>query len=359
MSEKYKILILEDNEFDTVLTVNELTHSDIIFTYKEVSNKIDYIAAISDFKPNVILSDHSLPTIYSEEALAIAKANCPDCIFILLTGTASEEFAVNILKKGADDYLLKSSLKRLPTAIANAYVKKHAEREKELNFIKLENANRELKTFIYRASHDLRGPVSSLRGLINVARNTEEDQRAAMMDMMEKSANKLDAILLELIESVKVRDHKPEKIQIDLVELINEIIEQFQFLTGFERITFNITNSSKHPFYSNKSLVRSILQNVVKNGIWYQNYMAARSFINIDISSDGKTHKIVITDNGIGIKKEYLENVFEMFYRANLLSEGSGLGLYLVKIAIDKIGGTIEIESVEKIGTTITISIPS
>lgn len=355
----FRILILEDNHFDAQLTLRELKRSELKFIHEIADNRDDYIRLISEFKPNVILSDHSLPTIYSSQALDIAKEMCPDAIFILITGTVSEEFAVKIMKDGADDYILKSSLTRLPSAIINSYNKKKAEREREENFMKLQEANQELKTFIYRASHDLRGPVSSLRGLINITKGKlQNESTSPLIEMMDKSANKLDNILVELINTVRTKDQKLEYTEINLVDLINDIIEQHKFLPGFEKIEFNINVDNRLSLYSDKTLVGSILHNIIENAIYYRNNSAPKCFINIDASETGDGIKFVVKDNGIGIQKDLLKNVFEMFYRANLLSEGSGLGLYLVKIAVEKLGGKISIESEERVGTSVTIFIP-
>lgn len=359
MNSGFKILLLEDNLYDAKLVIRELEKSDLNFISRIVDNKTDYIQAIDEFKPNVILSDHSLPSIYSFQAMAIAKEKCPDCIFILITGTVSEEFAVKILHEGADDYLLKSSLTRLPSAIINAYNKRKAEREREENFIKLQEANQELKTFIYRASHDLRGPVSSLRGLINLIKNGSVDERTgSLIEMMDKSASHLDNVLVELIKTVRVRDEKPEITEIDLTGLINEILEQCRFIKGFERITFKIDSETKHFMHSDKRLVMSILQNIIENAIRYQNYAISHSFIDINILTVDNGKRIIVKDNGIGIQKDLIKNVFDMFYRANLFSQGTGLGLYLVKVAVEKLGGTIAIESEEKMGTTVILFIP-
>jgi signal transduction histidine kinase len=360
MDINFRILILEDNHFDAQLTLRELKKSDLPFVSIEADNKKDYVNAITEFKPNVILSDHSLPTIYSSEALSIAKELCSDAIFILITGTVSEEFAVKIMKEGADDYLLKSSLTRLPAAIINAYNKRKAEKEREENFIKLQEANQELKTFIYRASHDLRGPVSSLRGLINITKEKIQDKgTVSLIEMMDKSANRLDNILLELINTVRAKDQNVEATNIDLVSLINVIIEQHRFLSNFKKIKFHISSDGIPLLYSDKTLVNSILHNVIENAINYHNYTASNCFIDINISGDHNGKNIVVRDNGLGIQKDLIQNVFEMFYRANLVSDGTGLGLYLVKIAVEKLKGRISIESEEKLGTTVKIFIPS
>ena len=355
-----RILILEDNPFDAKLILRELKKSKLQFVSKEVSDKPDYITAFAEFKPDVILSDHNLPSIHSEEALAIAKKKCSESVFILITGAVSEEFAVKILQAGADDYILKSSLTRLPSAIINAFDKKQAEKERELNFIKFREANEELKTFIYRASHDLRSPVCSIRGLINITKiNTEKTELITLIEMMDKCAVKMDNILMELITTVSMRNKKIEKTKIDLVPLIHEIIEQLKFINGFERTNLNISNSNNCSFYSEKDLMVSILQNVIKNSIMYHNHSVSKPFVNIDITSADEDTKIVVTDNGMGIKKELLGRVFEMFFKANYVSDGTGLGLYLVKIAVEKLGGNIKIESEEDKGTTVIIFLPA
>lgn len=224
----------------------------------------------------------------------------------------------------------------------------------------MQEANLELKTFIYRASHDLRGPVSSLRGLINITKEKIKDESALpLIEMMDKSANKLDNILVELINTVRAKDQQLEHTEINLLDLINDILEQHRFLPGFEKIDFSINVNAELKVCSDKTLINSILHNVIENAIYYKNNSASKSFIHIDVSEANGGIEITIKDNGIGIQKDLLKNVFEMFYRANLVSEGTGLGLYLVKIAVEKLGGKISIESEEKVGTSVTITLPS
>jgi CheY-like chemotaxis protein len=119
MKRSVKILLLEDNPSDVELLKYELKHSGMSFDIKVVDSREAYLNALKDFRPEVILSDHSLPSFNSIEALALArqKSMVP---FILVTGTVSEEFAVSCMKAGATDYILKASLKRLPSAIENA-----------------------------------------------------------------------------------------------------------------------------------------------------------------------------------------------------------------------------------------------
>ncbi len=131
MAQKLKILHLEDMPTDAELVDRELKRSDLVFDKLVVDNKKDYQNALEQFKPDIILSDHSLPSFNSQEALVILKNSHLNIPFILITATISEEFAVEIMKAGATDYILKDRMQRLPTAVNNAIEKYALEAERE------------------------------------------------------------------------------------------------------------------------------------------------------------------------------------------------------------------------------------
>lgn len=115
-----KILLLEDNKADAEILQRHLVKEKMNCEFRVVHDKKGFIKAIDEFSPAVILSDHSLPQFNSLAALIIARQKKPDIPFILVTGTASEEFAANIIRQGADDYILKDRIARLPAAIKAA-----------------------------------------------------------------------------------------------------------------------------------------------------------------------------------------------------------------------------------------------
>jgi signal transduction histidine kinase len=360
MSGKLKILILEDNPVDADLTIRALNRSDLNFECCHVENKTDYLFALNNFKPNVILSDHSLPDFSSADALPLAQKMCERCVFILVTGTVSEEFAVKMLKSGADDYILKSSLTRLPSSIKNAHMKKMAELEGEKNLKKLVEVNHELKTFMYRASHDIRGPVSSLRGLINLAKIEEyPKEMKKLIFMMDISAEKLDKILIDLIETLGIRDQEIKKTKIDFEKLVNDILKKYDQLSKIGSIRFSVDVDTHAAFFSDPHILSMILKRIIENAVKFHNYSTPGSFITINVSEGRNGVNISISDNGSGIKEELTEKVFEMFYRANSESGGTGLGLYLVKIAVEKLGGKVELKSAEQLGTTVNVFLPA
>lgn len=138
MKEKIKILHLEDSLLDAEFVQRELTRAEMEYEIRVVENKASYQKALKEFSPDIILADHSLPSFNSEDALALKKELKVDIPFILITATVSEEYAVSIMLQGADDYILKDRLQRLPAAMVNVIEKYRKERERlELKAISL------------------------------------------------------------------------------------------------------------------------------------------------------------------------------------------------------------------------------
>src|SRR5512135_1212462 len=131
MSEKLKVLILEDVPTDAELMIEELAESGMTFDSRRVATKGSYVGAIADFHPDIILSDYSLPSFDGLSALKIAREKCPDVPFIFVSGALGEEMAIDLLKKGATDYVLKSRLSRLEPAVSRALHEVEERRERE------------------------------------------------------------------------------------------------------------------------------------------------------------------------------------------------------------------------------------
>ncbi|MDF3077670.1 MAG: hypothetical protein K0S09_1559 [Sphingobacteriaceae bacterium] len=148
MGKKLKILHLEDSSSDAELVHRVLKKADFHFERLLVDSEVKFVSALDEFRPDVILSDHSLPSFNSHEALAIFRERKLKIPFILITSNVSEEFAVDVIKKGADDYILKDRLGRLPSAIQNALEKYQLELEKQSYLYELIKNERHYRALI-------------------------------------------------------------------------------------------------------------------------------------------------------------------------------------------------------------------
>lgn len=166
MDKQLKILLLEDNIADAELLMRVLGKADLEHELHLVESREHFMAELSDFNPDVILSDHSLPGFNSMDALRLSREYKPDIPFILVTGSVSEQFAVDCMKAGVDDYILKSSLIRLPSSIKNIFSTATARREKEM----VESLHAKLKL----AYNDIESINKSITDSINYAKLIQE-----------------------------------------------------------------------------------------------------------------------------------------------------------------------------------------
>ena len=487
--------MLEDMPADAEMIEYILRKANFSFTTKRVGTREEYIRSFEEFKPDVVLCDHSLPDINSEEALQIYKSKNIVIPFILVTGTVSEEFAVSCLKLGAHDYILKENLIRLPSAITSAIRQKKIEVEREAAIIalikseehfrslienstdvinvidksgiikyssqsiesvlgykpaeligkdiveyfhpndrekmkemlqncivgfegtntlelmirhknnlwkclegivkvynsdginesliinsrdvserkksqellkrqnmELEKINSELDRFVYSASHDLRAPLKSLLGLIKLSYMDVEKNDYSYIEkyfnMMEKSIEKLDNTIKDIIYYSRNSRTDIAKERIDFENLINETFDKILYMDGMEQIDKVVTINNSIPFFSDKTRLSIVFNNIISNAVKYRD-IRKESNLQISVRADGEKAIITIKDNGIGISEKYIDKIFNMFYRATEQSEGSGLGLYIVKETIEKLNGTIEVKSQIREGTEFIIKVPS
>jgi len=369
MEKHLRILVLEDMEDDLELIEYILTDANLKFTTKRVDTREQFISALKRDHVDVILSDHSLPQFNSDEALGIYRESGLKIPFILVTGAVSDEFAVNSLKQGADDYVLKSNLTRLPAAILNAVKQREAEAAKNLandamrkQYEELMKINKELDSFVYSVSHNLRAPLRSVLGLINLARMEDEKQGNTFknyFNMMETSMNKLDETLKEILDYSRNSRQELCIEKINIQQLLDDNLEKMQFMPGSSSINKQINISEDAPLYSDKYRISVIFNNLISNAIKYYDPVKEHPMLNIAIKVTSGSARLEFQDNGVGIDKEYQDKIFNMFFRATQLSEGAGLGLYIVQEAVDKLKGTIAIDSEIRKGTTFIIDIPN
>ena len=221
-------------------------------------------------------------------------------------------------------------------------------------------ANTELKTFVYKASHDLKGPLSTMLGLIDLAlAEYEGKDDPGYIRMISDTALKLDRILLVLIRIMSIRDSELKTEPIQLEGLTSDVIHSLQNEMASGKVQIFRKNNAIRQISSDKEVMRQILFNILENSIKYSDDSKPNCIIQIDTDDTADGIRIKISDNGVGIMPQLKLRVFEMFFRGNSSSVGSGLGLYFVKNAIQKLGGTVELISETGSGTIVTLYLPA
>lgn len=223
----------------------------------------------------------------------------------------------------------------------------------------LELANDELDHFVYSASHDLKAPLSSILGLINIAKYEVSDDK--VLDYFVRIENRVERLTLFIKEVIEISrntrtDIKNEPIEIG--KLLDEIVENNNYIEGMEKIEFSKNIKFDSPLYTDKARLEVILNNLLSNAIKYSDPNKENSTIDVTVDKTEYEFQITIADNGIGIPKDQQQKVFDMFYRGAQSKEGSGLGLYIVKQMLIKLRGEFDLRSEEGEGTKIKVTFP-
>ncbi|MEO1652754.1 MAG: ATP-binding protein, partial [Bacteroidota bacterium] len=209
-------------------------------------------------------------------------------------------------------------------------------------------ANEELDTLIYRASHDFKGPVATLAGLSNIAR-MEADQNSTvrpLIDRIEDTAYKMDEMLekLHTVSYIIGKDLQHEIITFD--QIIHNIKSLFADAIDKENVEFEVEIPDHLYFYSDQELIGHIMENLVENSLQFRTQDSDRApKISIRVMEEDQKVYLEMSDNGAGIPDEYKQRVFDMFFRGSEDSKGNGLGLYVVKKALERLKAEVDIQS--------------
>jgi PAS domain S-box-containing protein len=219
--------------------------------------------------------------------------------------------------------------------------------------------NTELDNFVYKVSHDLRAPLSSVLGLVNLAKLPgNDDNLKDYLSVIGNKVNQLDHFITDVLSHSKNLKLDVIIESVNFLGLIEQTFIDLSYLSGANQIKRSVVVDGV-PFLNDQWRIAEIFRNLVSNAIKYRNFDRPDPAINLSIAITEKKASISFSDNGIGIKPENLEKIFDMFYRASEQSDGSGLGLYIVKNAIDKLGGDVRVTSIYGEGTTFLINLPN
>ena len=224
----------------------------------------------------------------------------------------------------------------------------------------LSKTNKELDRFVYSVSHDLRAPMTTLLGLLNVAEHEDNiDALHQYQVLMRNSVKRMDHFISNLLNysSSKRLENVPELISLE--ELTEEVASSLRHLPNAFSIDFITDFDTLAPVRTDLHKFKIILSNLLSNAVLFHNIEQERPFIRLKLKSSPTDLHLTIEDNGQGIEEEYHQKIFNMFFRGNKKSTGNGLGLYIVKETVEKLNGQISFESTLGQGTTFKVELPN
>ncbi len=224
----------------------------------------------------------------------------------------------------------------------------------------LEKTNQELDNFVYSTSHELRSPLMSVLGLLNLLESDIDDaDRTTYLSMIRESISRLDKIIHDIIDYSRNSRMDVLYEKIDFNTLIQQAVENHQYVEQFDKVKITTQVEDTVPFLSDAKRIGVILNNFVSNCFNFHDFQQDNPVMDITVKTSADNVLIKVKDNGPGIPENHLERIYDMFYRGSEKSKGSGIGLYIVKEIVDKLKGNIQVNTKPDTGTTFIVELPN
>lgn len=224
----------------------------------------------------------------------------------------------------------------------------------------LTKLNAELDRFVYSSSHDLRAPLTSLMGLIHLTELTNDVGELKMYaKLMKDRVKDLDKFIRDISDYSRNARLVVVPEELNVKKTVREVLETLRFYPGSDKIEVEIAIDEALTIKSDPTRLKMILSNLVSNSFKYSDPGKEKPMVKIHSSAIREATVLEVEDNGLGIDPESLPRIFDMFYQAHDKTNGSGLGLYIVKETVEKLGGQIRAESVAGSGSRFQVKLPN
>ena len=364
------ILVVDDEESvaTTIEAILKLDGHDVL----AVTSGEAAIRLLHERQFDVVLTDLRLADIDGIEILREVQRTSPDTAAIMLTGYASLESAVSALRSGAYDYLMKpSDVDELRATVNRAIERRQLRRR----LLELEEVDRLKTQFLSMASHELRTPLTAVSGFIQVARRriqrlaeqkdpnadwkAETVKASETLELAQRQSRRLARLVDELLDVSRLQLGRAELHlgDVDLVPAIRDAIDRMRLLTSTHQLDL-VTELESAPVRADADRIDQVFENLIGNAV---KYSPAGSRISVSVRRAGDDAHIAITDQGIGIERDELDRIFNIFYRSPDPRAGHvgglGLGLYISREIVTRHGGRLWAESAAG-GSTFHVSLP-
>ena len=235
---------------------------------------------------------------------------------------------------------------------------KNSQEAMALKNIELKKINSELDNFVYSISHDLRSPLLSIKGIISLIIHSDglDPNTVQLLEMADKSVSRLDGTIQEILEYSRNSRLNVSFETFNVREMVSTIFDDLKF-SNKERFEVELNFESFEEVHSDKARVAILLKNIIGNSVKYKKENVV-SHISFSMRRANGKVVFVVKDNGEGISEANQDKIFNMFFRGTTASVGTGLGLYICKEIVAKLGGAISVDSQLGVGTTMTIILP-
>jgi signal transduction histidine kinase len=356
---KVKALLIEDNSADADLILRELTREGFDVSLNIIETPDQLRRQLQDSPPDFILSDYNLKNWEGMEALEIVKGTKLDIPFILVSGSLGEVAAVELIKRGVTDYILKDALARLPVAVRRALAEKELRSQKRTVEIELERSNHDLEQFAFIASHDLQEPLRMMAiyaEMLGECCGKAGGDADKYIHYVIDGATRMKAMIKDLLEFSRIGNDGTEIKATDSEPLLTAAL--LNLTAAIQESGAQILQDCLPTVMANSSQLQQVFQNLIGNAIKFRGTRSP--VIKISAVRRYAVWVFAVSDNGIGIAAEHVDTVFAIFQRLHTKTEytGNGIGLAICKKVIERLGGRIWIESHPRGGTTFKFTLP-
>lgn len=358
------------NKKIAVLYVDDERHN--LYAFRaSFRNDYQIFIAESAEEGRAILEEHHIPVVVADqrmpketgiEFLESIKKTHPQTMRILLTGYTDIQAVISAVNLGnIFRYLQKPwQEEEIREAINSAFEVFDARVQLVEKNLELEKAYRELDKFVYSASHDMRSPLMSILGIVRLSRMEDDPSNTEKyFDMIEESVQRMDEFIKKIIAYYKNNRIELKHSEIAIQDLLDDILRELEpVIKRQENIDIRTQLQLDAPLVADRLKLQIILFNLISNAFRYQKTEGNKW---VEIRAAVTEHEAVfeVADGGIGIAADELDGIFKMFHRATNNNPGSGVGLYITKDAVNRIGGSIEVSSILGEGSTFKISFPN
>ncbi len=364
---KLRAVLVEDNALDAELVLRELRKESFDVSALIVQDEAGFAEALRSHCPEVVLADYNLPNWTGMEVLNMLRRQNLDIPVILVTGALGDVNAVECIRQGATDYVLKDGLARLPEVIRRALREKYerglrhqAEEDLAKKVDELARSNADLEQFAYVASHDLQEPLRMVAAYTQLLaeryRGKLDENADKFIGYASEGALRMQVLIQDLLAFSRVGRANATCSTVDCNVVMEEVRKSLASAIQESKAAINF--ASLPTVWADRTQMAQVFQNLIGNAIKFRGKGSPEIFMHAEKADPNWLFSV--RDNGIGIAPEFAENIFVVFQRLHARTEypGNGIGLAICKKIIERGGGKIWVEPQAGSGSTFKFTIP-